>query len=359
MKMCLKDPTVLFSLKQTAGPFPADSVLLHRGDSVVEMNKERMVIGDTQSHQLLRVNNEDVKGIEHGQVLEMKEKGERWEGDVMNNKPYGWGVLYDSENRRVYEGFRIGGVNVCYGTQYYPDNQKVEYEGEWCEGNRMGAGVLYDRDEVVIHEGEWVNNRPLLTRVEMTDKNPVLHNRIEELIVKDKSCNGKEWKSLDLSLLSKLRKLRIGDECFDKVERVKLNGLSELERVEIGYGSLRQMEMLDSSFELKDCEKLKELIIGYESLNYFKGITIKNVPSLERIEMDGSCFYWSSLELKGCDSNGVSSLDMPKLQSLFFGPEAFGGCEKAVFESLLCSCFLNNRPSGTARDGVWNGCLQV
>ena len=268
-------------------------------------------------------------------------------------------MLYDSENRRMYEGFRIGNVNVCYGTRYYSDIQKVEYEGEWCEGNRMGAGVLYDRDEVVIHDGEWVNNRPLLTRVEMTDKNPVLHNRIEELIVRDKSCNGTEWKSLDLSLLSKLRKLRIGDECFDKVERVKLNGLNELERVEIGYGSLRQMEMLDSSFEMKDCEKLKELIIGYESLNYFKGITIKNVPSLEKIDMEGSCFYWSSLELKGCDSNGVSSLDMPKLQSLFFGPEAFGGCEKAVFESLLCSCFLNNRPSGTARDGVWNGCLQV
>ena len=65
MKMCLKDPTALFSIKQTDGPFPADSVLLHRGDSIVEMNKERVVIGDTQSHQLLRVNDEDVKAIEH------------------------------------------------------------------------------------------------------------------------------------------------------------------------------------------------------------------------------------------------------------------------------------------------------
>ena len=301
MKMCLKDPTVLFSLKQTAGPFPADSVLLHRGDSVVEMNKERMVIGDTQSHQLLRVNNEDVKGIEHGQVLEMKEKGERWEGDVMNNKPYGWGVLYDSENRRVYEGFRIGGVNVCYGTQYYPDNQKVEYEGEWCEGNRMGAGVLYDRDEVVIHEGEWVNNRPLLTRVEMTDKNPVLHNRIEELIVKDKSCNGKEWKSLDLSLLSKLRKLRIGDECFDKVERVKLNGLKELESVVVGDNSFGLENEKVTSFEMKDCKRVKELIIGKKSFNIFGKFSLENTPSMERIIMKEANFYWASCRFHGCD----------------------------------------------------------
>ena len=169
----MNDPNALLSIKQIDGPFPVDSVLLHRGNSVVEMNKERMVIGDIQSHQLLRVNDEDVSGIQHAQVLDLRDDGARWEGDVLNNKPYGWGVLYDSENRKMYEGFRVGDVNVCYGRSYYPENQKVEYEGELCEGKRMGAGVLYDRNEEVIHEGEWVNNRPLLTRVELTDKNPV------------------------------------------------------------------------------------------------------------------------------------------------------------------------------------------
>ena len=41
-------------------------------------------------------------GIEHAQVLDLSDDGERWEGDVLNNQPYGWGVLYDSENRMVY-----------------------------------------------------------------------------------------------------------------------------------------------------------------------------------------------------------------------------------------------------------------
>ena len=300
MKMCLKDPASLFSLKQTSDPFPADSLLLHRGDSIVEMNKERMVIGDTQSHQLLRVNDEDVSGIQHGQVLDMKEKGERWEGDVLQNKPYGWGVLYDSENRKTYEGFRIGDVNVCYGRCYYPDNQKVEYEGEWCEGNRMGDGVLYDRHEVVIHEGEWVNNRPLLTRVEMTDKNPVLHNHIEELIVKNNSCNGKEWESLDLSLLSKLRKLTVGDECFNEVKTVKLSGLKELESVVVGKESFGLENELVTSFEMKDCEKVKELIIGKKSFNIFGEFSLENTPSLERIVMKGANFYWASCRFHGC-----------------------------------------------------------
>ena len=299
--MCVNNPTALFSIKQTGNPLPVDCALLHCEDSVVlEMNEERIVIGDIQSHQLLRVNDEDVKGIEHNVVLDMKEKGERWEGDVLNDQPYGWGVLFDSENRMVYEGFRIGDVNVCYGRSYYLDNQKVEYEGEWCEGNRMGAGVLYDRHEVVIHEGEWVNNRPLLTRVELTDKNPVLHNRIEELVVKNNSCNGKEWKSLDLSLLSKLRKLTVGDECFNEVETVKLNGLKELESVVVGRESFGLENETVTSFEMKDCEKLKELIIGERSFNIFGKFSLKNTPSMERIIMKGANFYWASCRIHGC-----------------------------------------------------------
>ena len=300
MKMCLKDPASLFSLKQTSYPFPADSLLLHRGNSIVEMNKERMVIGDTQSHQLLQVNDEDVSGIQHNVVLDMKEKGERWEGDVLNNKPYGWGMLYDSENRMVYEGFRIGDMNVCYGRSYYLENGRVEYEGEWCEGKRMGVGVLYDRDEVVIHEGEWVNNRPLSMRVELTDKNPVLHNRIEELIVKNNSCNGKEWESLDLSLLSKLRKLRIGDECFNEVKRVKLNGLKELESVVVGKESFGFESSTKTSFEMKNCKKVKELIISEESFNFFGEFSLENTPSMERIIMKGANFYWASCRFHSC-----------------------------------------------------------
>ena len=163
----------------------------------------------------------------------------------------------------------------------------------------MGAGVLYDRDEVVIHEGEWVNNRPLLTRVELTDKNPVLHNRVEELIVKNNSCNGKEWKSLDLSLLSKLRKLTVGNECFKEVETVKVNGLNELESMVVGVNSFTFGNNKKTSFEMKDCEKVKELIIGCTSFNIFGKFSLENTPSMERIVMDGENFYWSSCRFHG------------------------------------------------------------
>ena len=60
-------------------------------DGVIEVNVD--------PRELLRVGGEDMSGIEHNQVLDLNDDGDRWEGDVLNNEPYGWGVLYDSENR--------------------------------------------------------------------------------------------------------------------------------------------------------------------------------------------------------------------------------------------------------------------
>ena len=270
---------------------------------------------DTASHTQIRVNGEDVKGIEHKLVLDLNDDGERWEGDVLNNQPYGWGVLYDSENRRVYEGFRVGEVNACYGTLYYSDIQRVEYEGEICEGKRWGRGVQYDRNGNIVFEGEWMNNEQLSKRVVLSEENQLLHNHIEELIVGNNSCNGREWSALDLSLMSSLRLLEVGDECFENVKEVKLIGLNELERVEIGKNSFTKCKNdcgydPDRHFYLKDCERLRELKIGRYSFSDYSVCEIENVPSLEVIEVgelneDSSNFYYASLELKS-DYDGMN-----------------------------------------------------
>ena len=197
---------------------------------VVELRLNGVTEVDVESRELLRVNGKDVNDIEHKQVLDLNDDGERWEGDVLNDQPYGWGVLYDSENRRMYQGFRIGEVNVCYGRSYYPENQKVEYEGGICGGKRWGRGTQYDRNGNTVFDGEWMNNEPLSKRVVVNEENQFPHNHIEELIVSNGCCNGPEWTALDLSLMSSLRLLEVGEECFAHVEEVKLIGLSQLEK---------------------------------------------------------------------------------------------------------------------------------
>ena len=285
--------------------------LVEKVDSVVmEVHLDGVIEVYVGSHELLRVNGESVKGIDYNQVMDLNDDGERWEGDVLDNQPYGWGVLYDSENRRVYEGFRFKDAIVCYGRSYYPDIQKVEYEGGWFEGMRWGRGIQYDRNGDVMLDGEWVDDEPLSKREVLNEENRLLHNHIEELIVENNSCNGKEWSVLDLSFMSNLRWFEVGDECFENVEEMRLTGLSQLERVVIRRNSFTKHKIdgsgsnnSDRHFYLKNCEKLKELKIGCWSFSDYSVCEIENLPSLEVIEIgemdyEGDNFRYASLELK-------------------------------------------------------------
>ena len=275
---------------------------------VLEFGKDRMIEVSVESHELLRVNGEDVNGIEYKQVLDLSDDGERWEGDVLDNQPFGWGVLYDSENRMAYEGFRLNDVNVCYGRSYYPDIQKVEYEGEWCEGKRWGRGTQYDRNGKTVHDGEWINDEQASKRVVLKEENLYLHSSIEELILQDHSCKGREWRVLDLSFIAKLRLLQVGDDCFEFVEEVKLIGLNQLERVVIGKKCFMVFKKgygfnPNRHFYLKNCERVRELKIGCFSFSDYSVCEIENVPSLEVIEMgelNTNCFnfFYAPLELK-------------------------------------------------------------
>ena len=185
---------------------------------VIDLSFGKVIEVDVQSRRLLRVNGEDVSGIEHNQVLDLSDDGERWEGDVLSKQPYGWGVFYDSEKRKIYEGFRIGDVNVCYGRSYYSDIQKVEYEGMICEGKRWGRGVQYDRNGDIVFEGEWMNdNYQIERRIEKRNSYPILHCFIEEFIVSDGCCNGPTWEGIDFSFITHLRQFYVGDYCFESV----------------------------------------------------------------------------------------------------------------------------------------------
>ena len=286
--------------------YVVDGLWRKGGELVVEMGKERVVEVNVKKRELLMVNNEFLSGIEHNVVLDLSDDGERWEGDVLNDEPYGWGVLYDSENRMAYEGFRIGDLNVCYGIRYYADVGVIEYEGEWCEGKRWGRGVQYDRTGKTVYDGEWMNDEQLITRVVLSEENQLLHNHIEELIVSNGCCNKEERSVFDLSPLPYLKTLHVGNRCFRYVEEVKLIGMKKLEMVIIGekcfsVDSFR--ENMGKHFCLKNCERLRELKIGKHSFPDYDVCEIENNASLEVIEIgelneDSGNFSFGSLTLR-------------------------------------------------------------
>ena len=275
---------------------------IKEGAIAVITTEDCVTVADVKKRQLLRVNGKAVSGIEHNQVLNLNDGGERWEGDVDDNEPYGWGVLYDDEGEKRYEGFRIGSENMLYGTLYYSDIQKIEYEGNWCAGKRWGRGILYDRNGKVVYDGEWINGNHLETRGMLRDVNQLLHNCIQELIVPSHCCNEKEWKCVDFSLVSALRVFEVGDDCFKSVMELKLIGMKALERVVIGASSFMGHK---GSFCLKKCPLIRELKIGHNSFWSYDLCKIEENDRLDVIEIRGvnggygSSFCSGSLFIKG------------------------------------------------------------
>lgn len=111
---------------------------------------------------------------------------------------------------------------------------------------------------------------------------------------------------LDLSPFHKLETLRIGNDCFENVNEVKLIGLTELHCIVIGENSFtRNKNGNDPNrcFLVKNCPSLTEMKIGSQSFSDFSVCEIENTPALELIEMGdlkewGGSFHAASLELK-------------------------------------------------------------
>lgn len=270
---------------------------------LMEYKEKKRIVVNRDRKKLLKVDGVDLSEVKPNQILDLSEDGDRWEGDVLNDKPFGWGVLYDSEGRMVYEGFRVNGVNVCYGRQYYADISQIEYEGEIYEGMRWGRGIHYDRSRKVNYDGEWLHDEQLETNVTIIPDDSLLHNRIEKLVIADDCYNEEEWSVLDFGLMRNLKSLKVGDGCFKQVKEVKMVGLNALKSVVIGeecftkikYSSKKEQ----ASFRLEDCPELLYLMISKDSFSDFTTCKIENMNALERIIMKKDAFHYaSSLELK-------------------------------------------------------------
>ena len=266
------------------------------------MENRIVIVVDKRSRQFVRVNDIDLSRVKHDEIVDLSVDGDRWEGDVLNEKPFGWGTLYDKDNNLLYEGFRIDDVNVCYGRSYYSDIGKMEYEGGICEGARWGKGTQYDRNGGVVYEGEWVNDVHVKTEVVITPGLETFHNHIEVLRVSSGCCNGEEWSVLNMGLMGCLKSVVVENECFVNVSELKLSGMKRLESVEIGENCFTQHKQggrnMDRKFCLKNCPKLRSLKTGDFSFSDYGVIELKNVDGLEVIEMGEMAFYSASLRLK-------------------------------------------------------------
>ena len=115
MKQYLKepstDPFVQFDIEDSQGRIHS---IRHVREQLVDECGEWAVVVDVKERWMKAVKHEWLDYphtlyfdmlekkyvVEHNRVLDLSDDGDRWDGDVMWNQPFGWGVLYDSENRK-------------------------------------------------------------------------------------------------------------------------------------------------------------------------------------------------------------------------------------------------------------------
>ena len=267
---------------------------IRRGDE-----ENRVVLADLKTHEMRVYDGDDWKENEQDGVdcIDLDVNGKRWEGGVKDGKPFGYGELYDEEGKKEYEGFMVDGVKIGYGIEYYNDIERIEYEGCFYDGKRFGRGVLYDRNGIMEYNGLWKNDMVYSPN----SNDSTIDNHTESVTISNGVFNNREH-FIPSFYMQSLKRIVIGNDCFGKVRVFELNGLDELESVEIGQDSFRisDKERNDGSYRIVNCPKLKSIQIGYESFRDYHSFELNNLPSLQSIDIGDWCFeYAPSFSLTG------------------------------------------------------------
>ena len=111
---------------------------------------------------------------------------------------------------------------------------------------------------------------------------------IESLIIADDFNPDISSLILNNSLIS-LKRIEIGNDCFENVSRFVIDGLNELETIIIGNNcfELNWDIRNGGSYMIMNCDQLREIHIGVGSFYCYESFELKNLPSLISIQLDG------------------------------------------------------------------------
>ena len=242
----------------------------------------------------------DCSGMRENVIIDLNEEGCRWEGGELNGKPFGFGREYSEDGNLVYEGFVFEGMKVCVGKEWNDDgnNNCLVYEGRYWNDERWGKGKSYDLTGKMDFDGEWMNNHGMTKNEKDLMNDLIVPMSIEEFVIGEKMFNDKNITTLHFSsLLVLLKRIEIGNHCFQHVREFVIDGLESLESVKIGKECFRIYD--DGICRITNCPNLRQLEIGDESFQYFKSFELSNVNSLQSIKFGYRCFYDADFSLKG------------------------------------------------------------
>lgn len=223
------------------------------------------------------------------EIIDLSDKGERWEGDTLGTLPCGWGSYYSANNVVVYTGFRFWNWEVCYGTYYFEDltPQQIHYQGTICFSRQFGEGTTYSRMGEVINKKETINDLDIQSNdiTVPSDTNDLLYyNNLMHSFTVQKNCYPHTNSLMFVNFLC-LKTIVIMRNSYTATDSgfFRIENCPELQSVKIEMDSFCHY----SVFKVRNCPKLETLEFGENSFNHCLDFTLESIDS--RFFLSRSC----------------------------------------------------------------------
>ena len=259
--------------------------------------ESHIIESNVKHREMTLYENGQVKEVIHCEMgcIDLNADGRRWEGGVKDGKPYGYGVLYNEEGRKEYEGFMMDTCRFCYGIEYYSDIERVRYEGGFYNDKQFGPGTLFDRNGSVESDGLWKDGKLYSSP---TSKK-IIDNQMERLNYPHGLLKYNYFFSFPF-WLHRLKQMVVDSCNFESIRFFEMDGLQSLESIFIDEccfiysGDTAEMEnhfRPHGCFRIVNCPKLQTIDIGNYSFSEYYSFEMDNLPSLQTIDLGYNCFY--------------------------------------------------------------------
>ena len=160
-----------------------------------------------------------------------------------------------------------------------------------------------------------------------------LSKTIEQLQVSSNSCNSVN--RFELKSFDNLQSIKIGDECFSRVDFFCVSSMPKLKQIEIKMNSFTKelsgwKDNSERSFHLLHCPVLESITIGRYSFSDYGGdFELEDLPSL--IDFNVGVFDKESWNFS---NSSLVLRNLPMLKTVIMGDKSFGYSNNTVFESF-------------------------
>lgn len=217
----------------------------------------------------------------------------RWEGSTMDCIPFGYGILFDERRRRVYEGFMHGNRRVAYGKVYYPIQQSVYYQGDFCDDQFFGEGEKYDEDEDLVYKGTWMFDEA----IDDSDTpfcDTLFDSRNRECIIANGEMTNPRHHRFQLSpLLFNLMHIKLSCNSLWFVNHIEINSLPNLEVFECDECNGLASGMIyrgEGVCVFRNCPLLRQIMLTEGIFRDFKALVLERLDKLTSLTITGESF---------------------------------------------------------------------